>query len=146
MLRLLLSDILGIFRGRWSLSRLTNSVAIFNMRSGRGKNLINGLWLGLTTLTALSIKYPWIQLWWIIFLIPCYLLGTYLLGYIDETRLGFWQREREKASTHANPYTERIESKLDSILVHVKDLEGRLNSVNNNNNYFIDDSGGKVSR
>jgi hypothetical protein len=125
MIQNLKNDFVGLFRGRWTLARLTNANAVFSMRSGRGKGIMNGLWLGLTTLVALSIKYPWIEVWWGIFILPAYLWLAYFIGYIDEIYLGFWQREREKASTHANPYTQRIESRLEDIQARLDRIEGK---------------------
>lgn len=120
---------LGLFRGRWDADRLRNANAIFKMRSLRGKQMFDGvrditLWFNMYVI--LSLKWPWLEIWMFSLLIPVYIVTMYFLGYFDERYLGFWQKEREKADTHANPFTLYVKTSLSEIKDTVASIEREL--------------------
>ena len=98
------------------LDRVKNAYVLFNMRQGRGSGLIARFSTYAMFGASLKILIPTIPVKYLIFIgTPLWLIGTYYLGYLDETRIKLWQFENKKIQTHANPYFQMVEKKLNKI-------------------------------
>lgn len=99
-------------------------IAIIKLRLNRGESWIN--WtkniiiavLGVYVLKDFLFSFGLaISNLWYIILPTVYLVGSYILGYLDE-KYGVWKLESEYATKELNPFFSEIDNKIDILVAN----------------------------
>ena len=129
MVGFITTHIKSIFSKAWTKDRIMNAFILFRMREGRGSGFTGQFYDyiqkgAIFTIFAMNFGLKITSTMYLIFGIG-YLIVCYYIGFIDEKRIGLWQKEKLMETSYINPYYQKLEKDIESIKKALKVKDGR---------------------